>query len=117
VADFFQVQPLESISVIELRLPEIIDAVEFDRLNESMLAELNGKAGQYWVLDLAHVNYMGSAMLGLIVNIRQQIKSAGGRLVLCNMPTKLAEIFHACSMERLFIITRSRGDALKALKK
>jgi anti-anti-sigma factor len=117
VAELFRVQPLESVSVIELRLPEILDAVEFDRLNENMLAELNGKAAQHWVLDLTHVNYMGSAMLGLIVNIRQQIKSAGGRLVLCNMSSKLAEIFHACSMERLFTITKSRSDALKTLKK
>lgn len=117
MAEFFQVQPIESISVIELRLPETIDAVEFDQLNERMLGTLHGKANQSWVLDLAHVTYMGSAMLGLIVNIRQQIKSGGGKLVLCGMSSRLAEIFRTCSMERLFTITKSRQDALKALHK
>ena len=115
--DFFQVQPFESISVIELNLPEMLDALEFDRLNENVMAALNGKAGQHWVLDLAKVSYMGSAMLGLIVNIRQQIKTAGGKLVLCSMSPRLTEIFRTCSMERLFTITKTRPDALKALKK
>jgi anti-anti-sigma factor len=117
VPEFFQVQPLESISVIELSLPETIDALEFDRLNENLLATLNGKTSQHWVLDLAKVTYLGSAMLGLMVNIRQQIKTAGGKLVLCSMSPRLAEIFRTCSMERLFTITKSRPDALKALKK
>ena len=100
---------------MELMLPESIDPVEFDRLFDSMLAELNGKANQSWVLDLSSVTYLGSAMLGLIVNIRQQIKSSGGKLILCGMSARLQEIFHTCSMERLFTITRSRPDALKAL--
>lgn len=117
VPTFFEVQPVDSVNVIELRLPESIDAAEFDDLNQSMLSELTGKANQTWVLDLARVTYVGSAMLGLIVNIRQQIKSAGGKLILCGMSPRLAEIFRTCSMERLFTITRSRLDALKTLKK
>jgi anti-anti-sigma factor len=60
---------------------------------------------------------MGSAMLGLIVNVRQQVKTAGGKLALCNMSPRLAEIFRMCSMERLFTITRTRADAIKAVSR
>jgi anti-anti-sigma factor len=56
-------------------------------------------------------------MLGLIVNIRQQIKSGGGRLIVCGMSPRLTEIFHNCSMERLFTIVKTRPDALKNLSK
>jgi anti-anti-sigma factor len=58
---------------------------------------------------------MGSAMLGLMVNIRQRIKSGGGQLTLCNVSPRLLAIIRACSMERLFRIARSRADAIKAL--
>jgi anti-sigma B factor antagonist len=115
VADFFRTQVLQSVNVIELTLPEMIDAMEFDRLNESLLAILNGKAKEPWLLDLSSVNYLGSATLGLIVNIRQQVKAAGGKLVLCGMSPRLKEIFHACSMERLFTITKNRTEAIKSL--
>jgi anti-sigma B factor antagonist len=115
VADFFRTQTQQSVNVIELTLPEIIDAMEFDRLNETLLAVLDGKANQPWLLDLSSVNYLGSATLGLIVNIRQQVKTAGGKLVLCGMSSRLKEIFHACSMERLFTIAKNRSDAIKSL--
>jgi anti-anti-sigma factor len=115
VADFFRTQVQQSVNVIALTLPELIDAMEFDQLNETLLATLKGKANQPWLLDLSSVNYLGSATLGLIVNIRQQVKAAGGKLVLCGMSPQLKEIFHACSMERLFTIAKNRAEGIKSL--
>jgi len=117
VPQFFQVHAVQSVRVIELTLPESIDAVDFDRLNEAVLPLIKDKAAEPWVLDLAAVACLGSAMLGLIVNIRQQIKSAGGKLVLCGMSPKLAEIFRTSSMDRLFTIARSRHEAIEVHRK
>jgi anti-anti-sigma factor len=117
VADFFRFQTQQSVNVLELLLPELIDALEFDRLNDSLSILLEGKTSQRWVLDLSSTGYLGSAMLGLIVNIRQQIKSGGGKLVVCGMSPRLTEIFHTCSMERLFTIVKNKPDAIKALNK
>jgi anti-anti-sigma factor len=116
MAEFFRVHTIDSAQVIELFLPDTIDPLEFDRLNDSIQALLdqdtNGAAGR-WVLDLGRVTYMGSAMLGLLVNLRHRIKKAGGRLVLCGLSARLTEIFRTCCMERLFTITRTRPEALR----
>jgi anti-anti-sigma factor len=111
----FRIHSIQSVSVIELELPELVDSQEFDRLNESILGALHGHASGRWVVDLSHVSYMGSAMLGLMVNLRQQIKAGGGRLVLCAMPPSLMQIFRTCCMERLFTIAKSRVDALRVV--
>ena len=113
MAEFFRIESQQTLHVVELTLPELIDPLEFDRLNDAMLAELDGKADQKWVMDLSRVNYMGSAMLGMIVNFRQRVRTGGGRLVLCGLSPRLHEIFRACSMERLFTIVRTRNDALR----
>jgi anti-anti-sigma factor len=116
VAEYFRFQQIEpAVNVLELELPEWIDAVDFDRLNESMLELIDGNTNQPWVLDLTSVNYLGSAMLGLIVNVRQRVKTAGGKLVLCGMSSRLVEIFRTCSMERLFTIVKTQRDAVKVL--
>ena len=115
MADFFRIESQQTLHVVELFLPELIDPLEFDRLNDAMLAALAERADEKWVLDLGRVHYMGSAMLGLMVNVRQRIKSGGGALVLCAMSPRLQDIFRACSMERLFTIVRSRRDALLRL--
>jgi stage II sporulation protein AA (anti-sigma F factor antagonist) len=115
--DFFQLTVSNSVNVMDLALPESLDSEEFDALNESMLKTVEEKAGDRWVLDLSSVNYMGSSVLGLMINFRQHIKTAGGQLALCGLSPKLMRIFHTCCLEKLFVITRNRSDALTALGK
>lgn len=113
-SELFRVEPHASANIIHLRLPQSLDAVEFDRLNEALLKFFDGTTGGKWIVDLTDVAYMGSAMLGLMVNVRQRVKTAGGRLVLCAMPSSLLQIFKTCSLERLFTIVKTRADALGA---
>ena len=113
MSKFFRIHNDRSVNVLELELPDQIDTAEFDQINDSLLGELHDKSGGNWVLDLSRVNYMGSAMLGLIVNVRQQIKNIRGDLVLCGLSPRLLSIFRTCCMERLFTIVRTRADALK----
>jgi anti-anti-sigma factor len=107
------------VHVVELFLPGDLDSTEFDRLNDGLVdlfSDPVGGQGGRWVIDLTHVSYLGSAGLGLLVNIRQRVKAMGGQLALCQMTPRLHQIFKACSLERLFTITRTREDALKALR-
>lgn len=104
----------DSVRVVELVIPTVLDGSEFDELNEALLGELDAHAGARWVLDLSRVHYLGSAMLGLMVNVRQRVKQSQGALVLCGLSERLMEIFEACCMERLFKITRSRQDAIRS---
>lgn len=103
----------DGVRVIELTLPALLDSEAFDQLNEQILSTLDQQLGARWVLDLARVSYLGSAMLGLMVNVRQRIKQAGGALVLCGLSDRLMQIFEACCMERLFHITRTRPEAVR----
>ena len=114
MADFFKVSDAVTVRVVELELPETLDVDEFDKLNNTLLDQFREKDGR-WILDLTKVGYVGSAVLGLMVNIRQHVKTAGGKLVICGMSPRLSEIFKACSMERLFVIVKSRAEAVKKL--
>jgi anti-anti-sigma factor len=112
----FHLESTDRAQVIDLLLPEILDSVEFDRLNDALLSLVQespgGGSGKY-VIDLSRVAYMGSAMLGLMVNLRQRIKTAGGTLVLSGMPPTLLRTFRTCCMERLFVIVKTRAEALR----
>jgi anti-anti-sigma factor len=101
-----------SVNLIELFLPVGLDIDEFDRLNEAVLAMIASEPGGSWVMDLSKLDYMGSASLGLMVNIRQRVKEGKGRLVLCGLSPRLLQIFKTCCMERLFKIVRSRDEAI-----
>ena len=112
--DLYKLSKAGTINVVDLTLPHTLDIQEFDRLNESILALVRAEPEGQWVLDLSRLSYMGSAALGLMVNLRQQIKQSGGRLVLCGLSPQLLHIFKTCCMERLFKIVKSRADAVAA---
>jgi anti-anti-sigma factor len=113
-ANLYRVSKAGTVNVIDLTLPQTLDIDEFDRLNDSLLEMIRGEPEGQWVIDLSQVSYMGSAALGLLVNLRQQIKQLGGRLVLCGLSQQLMHVFKTCCMERLFRIVKSRKDAIVA---
>jgi anti-anti-sigma factor len=115
--DLFHLSDEGPIKVLALSLPTTIDSSEFDRLNESVLETLGKDPGAGWVLDLTHVAYMGSAVLGLMVNIRQVVMKAQGKVVLFGMNERLMRIFETCCMERLFKIVPSRAEAVRHASK
>ena len=104
------------VHVMELTLPIVVDPAEFDKLNEAIGDATDSAGGDRWVLDLRQVDYVGSALLGLLVNLRQRIKSGGGRLVLCGLSDHVNKALQTCSLHNLFTITSSRADAVKRAK-
>lgn len=102
--------------ILTLRLPCALDSNDFDRLNEQLLTSFDAQPNARWVLDVSGVAYMGSAVLGLLVNVRQRALKTGGRLVLCGLSPGLLRIFRTCCMERLFEIYRTQADAIKAMR-
>ncbi|HEX3358950.1 MAG TPA: STAS domain-containing protein [Tepidisphaeraceae bacterium] len=116
MSELFQLQTETSVSIIQMKLPESIDSADFDRLNQNLLALVEGKSSKAWVIDFTDVDYIGSAMLGLIVNFRQRVQTAKGKLALCGLSPKLLEIIQTCCLDRLFRIAKNRQEAIKLVK-
>ncbi len=115
-AGLIHASALGAVRLIVLRLPQALDSKDFDQLNATLRAELEASAGGPVVVDLAAVEYMGSSVLGLMVNARTRVKAAGGRLVLCGLSAWLVQTFRACSLEKLFVTAATRDDAVLAAR-
>lgn len=113
--DLFRVNSEGPVQVVELRLPSQLDSEDFDRANDALLSLFDEKPEGRWVLDLSELEYAGSSALGLMVNIRQKVKQAGGKLALCGLSPRLLGIFRTCCLERLFLIKSLRADAVRTM--
>jgi anti-anti-sigma factor len=100
-----------------LKLPLVVDDEDFDRISAQLLEAVAAEPGGAWVLDLSPAEYFGSAMLGLLVNIRQVIRQGQGRLVLCGLSEELMKVISVTSMERLFQFQRTRADAIRQVSR
>ncbi len=111
--NLFTKHEVGKVMVVALLLPDTLDSTEFDRLNTALLELVDSHGHRRWVIDLSGSRYLGSAVLGLLVNLRQRIRAAQGTLVLCGLHAQLEEVFHATSLVRLFPIVRTRDEAVR----
>jgi anti-anti-sigma factor len=115
MADRFVHSSEGNVELVELQLPQQMDFNEFDKIIEGLTEIVSARPAARWIIDCSAVAYTGSAALGLLVNMRQQIKETGGALVLCGISPRLSDILHACSLDRLFKTASSRAAAMKAV--
>jgi anti-anti-sigma factor len=109
----FQVSADQSIQMMRFRLPAIMDTMEIDTLIEDVLKAVDVAADGRWVLDMTEVAYMGSSVLGMMVNLRERIRRGGGHLVICGLSPTLLKIFQTCCLERLFSIHKTQPEAVE----
>lgn len=112
MSDRFRIFAVGACQVIEFFLPAQIEASEFDGLNALLAKAVVEQAGAKWVVDLSNAVYAGSALLGMLINLRTKVKQTKGRLILCGLDPMLERVLRAGSMDRLFTIAPDRSAAL-----
>jgi anti-anti-sigma factor len=113
--DRLQFAQENAVRVMRFRLPFNMDTMEIDELMGAVMAGLEQASQEKWMVDLSGVDYMGSSMLGLMVNIRQRIRQGGGKLVLFGLTPQLLHTFKSCSLERLFSFAKTGPEAAAVL--
>lgn len=69
------------------------------------------------LLDFEDVQYLSSAMLGQLVQLEREVRTAKGRLKLCGLGPVLADTFHIGRFDRIFDIHPDEASALKSFRR
>lgn len=64
------------------------------------------------VLDLARIEFMDSAGLGLLMGRYRLVKSLGGTMVISNANERVLKILRLAGMERFFEIAGLKGEKI-----
>jgi anti-anti-sigma factor len=105
-----------AVLILELMVPRNVDMYEFDRVNEEIARVTDEDPAGRWVLDMSGSDYIGSAILGVLVNVRQRIRGGGGHLSVCCLSDALIHAMRTCSLYNLFSIAETRADAVRLVK-
>lgn len=81
---------------------------------EQTLARVDQGARQV-VADLAHLDYLSSAGLHVLMMVAKRLKSCGGRLVLCAPKDYIRDLFDIAGVGVLLPVVGSKDEALKLL--
>jgi anti-anti-sigma factor len=112
----YRFEQADSCLIISL-LPELNEAqwADFERVGNDLLARLSSMQSPAFLVDLSALNYMGSAMVALIVRLWKAAKERKGSMVIVNRHEQVMEVLKLAGLTKLWTIVDSREKGLSAL--
>lgn len=84
------------------------------RLREELLRVVNERPQTKIVLSLERVTSICAAGYRVLLDLRQAVHEAGGRLVLCNLSPDVREMFDLLKFSEVFTIAFDEAQAIDA---
>ena len=93
---------------------KILEETDIKALRESIMSVIGQAEHINLVLDFGNVQFLSSAVLGLLIQISKRIYEQGGKLKLCNINPKIYEIFKITRLTKTFDIYKDVEGAVRS---
>ena len=101
-----------NVTVVTFNDSKIIDEAEIQEFGQELydLVEREGK--KKIVLNFGHVEFLSSAALGKLINLKKKVGAVKGKLKLCCIHPDLLEVFRITRLDQVFEIFEEEQEAL-----
>lgn len=98
--------------VVVLHVKGKLDTILSPQVEKKGIQLMN--AGQMkLILDISDVSYVNSAGLRMLLSLKKQMKSAGGKFIVCNLRPEVMEIMKICGFDHVLEFAKNEEDALR----
>ena len=91
---------------------KILDDTVLDEIKSEIMTLIGKASGPDMLLDFGNVEFMSSAMLGLLGQLHRKISSGHGRLKMCGIRPEILTVFKITNLDKLFSIHKDAPTAL-----
>jgi anti-sigma B factor antagonist len=100
------------IAVADILDPQVFEPHVIRELFDELLSVVQSSSTNNLLIDLSLVQYVSSGVLNRLIDLKDHIAAAGGRLRLCGLSAEVAEIFKITQLNRQFDIAPDQAAAL-----
>lgn len=112
----YSIQSLpSSIQLIEIKLHADVDTAAFNDIQRDLIEAWPFEPGERLLIDLTASHYIGSVLLGLLVNLRQRARANRGDVALTGVSYRLGQTLRTSHLDRLFPVFATRQQAIEAM--
>ena len=101
-----------TIHMVAFKDSKILDDTTLDEIKREINTLLGQAVGPDVLLDFSNVEFMSSAMLGLLGQVHRKIAAGKGRLRMCGIRPEIMQVFKLTSLDKLFSIHKDAPTAL-----
>jgi len=100
------------IHIVLFKDKKILDDTVLDEIKVEINKLMGSAAGPDMLLDFSNVEFMSSAMLGLLGQLHRKISTGHGRLKMCGIRPEILTVFKITNLDKLFSIHKDAPTAL-----
>jgi anti-sigma B factor antagonist len=105
------VEYLADSAVVTLTDEKILEEADIQALENSLTPLIEQNPGIKMILDFSNVEFLSSAVLGLLIRVSKKIYESNGQLKLCNINDKIFQVFTITRLDRIFDIFKTQEAA------
>ena len=111
------IEYIDNATIIRFTDEKILEEMDIKALQESIVSVVEQTKRINLILDFGNVRFLSSAVLGLLIRLSKRIYEQDGQLKLCNINTKIYEIFKITRLTKTFDICKDIENAVEELSK
>jgi anti-sigma B factor antagonist len=111
------VEYAEKATIISFTDEKILEERDVKALQDSIMSVVEQTERIKLILDFGNVQFLSSAVLGLLIRLSKRIYEHDGQLKLCNISPKIFEIFKITRLTKTFDIYKDVEGAVEDLSK
>ncbi len=109
------VEYAENATVVTFVDEKILEEMDIQAIRESIMSVIEEGGRINLILDFCNVRFLSSAVLGLLMRISKKVYELDGQLRLCNISSRLYEIFKITRLNKIFDIYDDVESAIQSL--
>jgi anti-anti-sigma factor len=112
----YRLEIARSHAVLRLE-PQIGSAAwgDIDRVGNELIASVNNQTAGAWLIDLSSLDYMGSALVALVVRLWKAVQAVGGRVVVVCGDGMPQEVLRLAGLDKVWTIATTYEEGLRQL--
>ncbi len=109
------IQYVEDATIVTFVDEKILEEMDIQSLQTSIMSVVEEAERINLILDFSNVQFLSSAVLGLLMRISKKVYERGGQLKLCNISPRIYEIFKITRLNQIFDIHEDVDRAIESL--
>ena len=111
------VQNMQGVTCVTFHDKAILDGAVIDRIGKQLFDLIDKQDRRKMVLDMSHVEFLSSAMIGVIISLQRKHAERKGKLVMCGLRDNLMKVFKLTRLDKLLTFKKDEQAALAAARR
>lgn len=111
-----ETEEVGDVTVVRFVDRRILDELSIQQIGDQLYSLVDDERRTKILLDFGTVEYLSSAVLGRLLNLKKKMDKVKGQLCLCRIKPDLLFIFVQTKLDKVFKIFNDQGTALESFR-